>query len=138
MITTLASDILVVDTNVVSYIFKRDTRSALYRPFVEGAFAVIAAQTLAELEALPLMNGWSAKRHTLLRDYLKQFFFAEVDENICLRWAEVRTHGKKMGRPIRSGDAWIAATALAYDAPLITHNPNDFENVPGLTVITEK
>jgi predicted nucleic acid-binding protein len=35
-------------------------------------------------------------------------------------------------------DAWIAATALAFAVPLVTHNPDDFKNVPGLTVITEK
>jgi predicted nucleic acid-binding protein len=39
---------------------------------------------------------------------------------------------KKIGRPISVGDAWIAATALAYNAPLVTHNPDDFLNVPNL------
>lgn len=36
------------------------------------------------------------------------------------------------------GDTWIATTALAYDAPLVTHNPKDFSNVAGLTIITEQ
>jgi tRNA(fMet)-specific endonuclease VapC len=75
---------------------------------------MIAAQTLAELEAMPLKNGWG------------------------LRWAEIQANAKRVGRPISVADSWIAATALRYDAPLITHNPSDFFNVPGLTVITEK
>ena len=39
-------------------------------------------------------------------------------------------------RPKRT-DGWIAATAVLYDAPLITHNANDYLGVPGLRVITE-
>jgi len=36
-----------------------------------------------------------------------------------------------------TADAWIAATAVLYDAPLIAHNANDYSRVPGLKVITE-
>lgn len=61
-----------------------------------------------------------------------------VNEDVCLRWAEVHARAKQKGRPISIGDAWIAATALAHSVPLVTHNPNDFKNVLGLTVVTEK
>jgi len=131
------SDIIVVDTNVVSYIFKRDTRGTLYTPHLKGRLAIIAAQTFAELEAWPLKNRWGAPRHEALRAYLSSYTFAEVDKTICLQWAKVQANAKLIGRPITEADAWIAATALAYDVPLVTHNPSDFYNVPGLTVITE-
>lgn len=133
-----AGDIVVIDTNVVSYAFKRDTRALLYRPHLEGRLGVIAAQTLAELEATPLLNNWGTRRHEALRAYLKKFVFAEADEAVCLRSAQVQAGAKKAGRPISVGDAWIAATALAFAAPLVTHDPNDFKHVPGLIVITEK
>ena len=32
---------------------------------------------------------------------------------------------------------WVAATALRYRLPLVTHNPDDFQQIPGLKVITE-
>jgi predicted nucleic acid-binding protein len=41
------------------------------------------------------------------------------------------------GHPIAYADAWIAATAMAYKAPLITHNRKHFESVSGLKVISE-
>jgi predicted nucleic acid-binding protein len=34
-------------------------------------------------------------------------------------------------------DAWIAATAMLYGVPLITHNPADYTAVVGLQIITE-
>jgi predicted nucleic acid-binding protein len=42
----------------------------------------------------------------------------------------------KAGRPMKAGDAWIAATARLIGAPLVTNNRKDFEPVPGLTVIS--
>jgi tRNA(fMet)-specific endonuclease VapC len=39
--------------------------------------------------------------------------------------------------PIAPADAWIAATAIVYRAPLITHNRKHFEGIAGLKVISE-
>jgi predicted nucleic acid-binding protein len=38
---------------------------------------------------------------------------------------------------MQPADAWIAATALIRDIPLITHNGRHYEGVDGLTVICE-
>lgn len=138
MTKAFISDIVVVDTNVVSYIWKRDTRGTLYTPHLQGRQWIIAAQTFAELEAWPLKNGWGTTRHEALRAYLNHYTFAEVDKAICLQWAKAQANAKLTGRPITEADAWIAATALAFAVPLVTHNPDDFRHVPGLTVVTEK
>jgi tRNA(fMet)-specific endonuclease VapC len=45
---------------------------------------------------------------------------------------------RKAGRRIETADAWIAATALLYDAPLLTHNEADYRGVPGLRVVTHQ
>ena len=46
--------------------------------------------------------------------------------------------GNVLGRPISAADAWIAATSLLLNAPLIRHNKNHFIGVSGLQVISEK
>ena len=138
MSNEVSSDIVVIDTNVISYLFKRDTRGVLYKPHIDGRLTMIAAQTFAELELMPLNNNWGSNRYTELHTYLKKFVFVAANETISLLWARIQSQAKRIGRPISVGDTWIAATALAYGAPLVTHNPNDFKNVIGLIVITEK
>ncbi len=138
MSTAAVSDIVVVDTNIVSFFFKGDTRAAPYEPHLEGRLQIIAAQTRAELELWTLLHNWGQRRRTTLHDYLKDFLLAEADESVCLRWAEVQAGGQKRGHPVSISDARVAATALVYDVPLVTHNPADFKYVPGLTLISEK
>lgn len=129
--------VVVVDTDVVSFIFKEDTRGALYRPHLDGQIAVIAAQTRAELEWWALKRTWGARRRDRLREELRNYVLAPFSEAVCLRWAQVMDNAQRTGRPISVGDAWIAATALAYAVPLITNNRDDFAGVPGLTLISE-
>jgi tRNA(fMet)-specific endonuclease VapC len=128
---------VLVDTNVVSFVFRQDTRAILYEKHLLGKLKVIASQTLAELELMPLLNNWSAKRKHKLDEFLKDYLFVEVDKNVCMQWAKIQAEAKKIGRPISTADAWIAATALVFDISLVTHNPKDFINVSDLRIITE-
>lgn len=130
--------VVVVDTDVVSFIFKGDTRADLYRPHVDGQVAVIAAQTRAELELWTLERNWGARRKDRLRQELRDYVLAPFTEAVCLRWAQIMNDARRGGRPVSATDAWVAATALAYAVPLVTHNGDDFANVAGLTIISEK
>jgi tRNA(fMet)-specific endonuclease VapC len=50
------------------------------------------------------------------------------------RYAEVRSHLERVGRPIGANDMLIAAHALALDACVVTDNIAEFQRVPGLKV----
>jgi len=51
-------------------------------------------------------------------------------------WAAVRNESTQKGRPIKSADAWIAATALVLAAPLVTNNPKDHRHLDKLQIIS--
>lgn len=68
-------DLVVVDTDVLSFIFKHDSRGEAYKPHLAGK----------EITA----------------------------------------------------DAWVAATALLHDIPVVTNNRKHFVGVDGLAVISE-
>jgi tRNA(fMet)-specific endonuclease VapC len=129
---------MVVDTDVVSYIYKKDTRAALYEPHLVNAITVISFMTLAEMERWAIARNWGAKRRAdMLEKVLGRFAVIESDHALCWQWAVVTEIARRTGRKIETADAWIAATAILYDAELVTHNAADFNFLPGLQIITE-
>lgn len=49
---------MVVDTDVVSYLFKRDSRAEAYRPHLTGRLLVVSFMTVAELDRWALERDW--------------------------------------------------------------------------------
>ena len=68
--------------------------------------------------------------------FKKRFTLVPSSPQPCYRWAEVMVGGQAAGKRIDSADAWIAATALLYEAPLITHNLTDYLGVRDLPLIS--
>lgn len=128
--------LVVVDTDVVSYRFKKDTRARLYRDHLTGRAPVIAFMTLAQLHVWALEHRWGAARQVELARHLRQNEVCYVDDALCRLWAEGWTRARRRGRPIEVADAWIAATALALGVGLVTNNPDDYAGVQGLKVLT--
>lgn len=131
-------NVVVVDTDVVSYQFKGDTRSARYTPLLAGSLAAISFMTLAELRQWTILHNWGTRKQGALMEFITEnFVVVDSNEALCFKWAEVKGAVCSAGRHIETADAWVAATALLYGAPLITHNAADFAHVPGLSVISE-
>ena len=126
-----------VDTNVVSMLFKRDTRAVDYETHTDGRMLGISFMTLAELDEWAKVRNWGAVRRVELAAFLETFSVFYADRELCLIWADIKAKSRRQGRPIETADAWIAATALLYGVPLITHNRSDFESVDGLDLISE-
>ena len=131
------TDRLVVDTDVISFLFKRDTRAKLYEPHLSGRQLVVSFMSVAELYRWAAENNWGAKRIADLETKLRKFIICPVDPKLCQIWAEVMSEGTKNGKPIQTADAWVAATALSFGIPLVSHNAKHFQCVGGLSLITE-
>jgi tRNA(fMet)-specific endonuclease VapC len=134
---TLPSPIAVVDTDVVSFLFKRDTRAELYRRHLEGRRPVISAQSLAELHHWPEFRRWGERRRRDFEAFLQGYPVIYPNEEICRLWGEVTARAALAGVPLPATDAWQAVTALYLDAPLVTHNPNHYRGAPKLSIISE-
>ncbi len=65
-----------------------------------------------------------------------RFVVIPSSRDLVVKWAEVMVSARSAGRRIEAADGWIAATALLYEAPLLTHNPRDYTGVPGLRIVT--
>jgi tRNA(fMet)-specific endonuclease VapC len=128
---------VIVDTDVVSFILKKDSRAALYRPHLEGLPKIISFMTLAELRRWEFQNNWGVRRIKAAREFLDDFSVIHSDEELCEIWAEIIRDAHKYGNPIETADAWVAAVALLFDVPLVTNNRRHFENVRNLKIISE-
>lgn len=57
-----------------------------------------------------------------------------VDERVADAWTRLRVLLRDLGRRMPANDSWIAATALAYEVPIVTRD-DDIVFVPGLEAI---
>lgn len=129
---------VVVDTDVVSFAFRGDTRYSLYEPHLAGKVNVIAFMTYAELLRGALNRNWGAKRQAELIDFVKaNYVIVHPKSKTCEAWAALIDQATKSGRVLKTADGWIAATAATIGVPLVTNNARDFSHLHGLTVITE-
>lgn len=129
---------VVVDTDVVSFIFKNDTRGALYQPHLDGEFMILSFMTLAELRQWSLRSNWGTARKTDFEKHLRRYSVQHSNNQLCEIWAEVIKRGQHTGKTIAVADAWVAATALLFQIPLVTHNATDYQAVEDLIIITEQ
>src|SRR5580693_289149 len=128
---------LVVDTDVASFVFKwHPDLASRYVELVRGFELVLSFMTLAEIRHGALAANWGTRKCEVLETYLADFSVLHSDSLLCSIWAEVRTESIRKGRPMSSADAWIAATALALPAPLVTNNPNDYRHLDKLSLVT--
>lgn len=128
---------VVVDTDVVSFIFKSDSRSILYIPHLTGKIALVSFMTVAELRRWYLQRNWGSARRQDLEDFLQNYYVIHSEDSLCTKWAEVTSSAARKGRPIDTADAWNAATAMLHNVPLVTHNRKHYAGVDGLTIISE-
>jgi predicted nucleic acid-binding protein len=125
---------VLLDTNIVSFLFKGDTRATAYAPMVEGNRLAVSFMTVAEMFEWAAVRKWGQRRLARLEQALVSYLVLPVDVELCRIWGTLRAQQQAIGRPISTQDAWIAATALRFALPLITHNPSDFASIAGLEV----
>jgi predicted nucleic acid-binding protein len=124
-----------VDTDVVSFIFSDSPRGIPYRQYLRKRALCISFMTRAEIERGMRLANWGGKKRDEMAKFLAaKFAIIHTNDEICRRWAEIMS---TKGRLMAYADAWIAATAITYRVPLITHNRKHFESVAGLKVISE-
>jgi tRNA(fMet)-specific endonuclease VapC len=88
---------VIVDTDIVSFLYKRDTRAMLYRPHLDGQLPIISFMTLAELEQWTAVRNWGPRRRQELLNYLRRYKVEHSSPELCRRWAEVSDGARRAG-----------------------------------------
>lgn len=119
---------LVLDTNIVSFILKKDTRAKIFEPFLTGKILALSFMTEAELLRWSLERKWGTRKTSQLEKALLKFVVLPYDRELGWQWSRIKTECGRVGETIAHADAWIAATACRHELPLLTHNLKHFKS----------
>jgi len=120
-----------LDTNiVVAYLNGNETAAARLKDSLPEV--AISALVLGELLYGARASARAAENVERLRQILQVVDVADFDRASAEAYSRLRLALKQKGRPTGEIDALIAATAIANDAILVTHNTRHFENIETL------
>jgi predicted nucleic acid-binding protein len=105
-----------------------------------------AQQFLGEHESVSLFTtftvagemavGFSVDARTRWERYVDPFRILPCTTDVCWRYGQTFRYLQANGLLIGANDLWIAATALAFQKPVVTKNERHYGRVPGLRVLT--
>lgn len=135
---------MLLDTDVWSLLFlpgkATDSRVSEWRSSLIGATVVIATQTRAEVQAGIVMSNWGEQRRHEAHRQLNSTATILVDEPVIHAYAHLTADCKRTGHGLHdkqhTGDRWIAASALAWDLPLLSGD-GIFAGTPSLRLMPE-
>lgn len=96
----------------------------------------VSVVTLGELR-LGVLNAQSAEaraRRLSTFEVASRFEPLEIDEKVAESWALIVAQLRASGRKIPINDAWIAATAIRHQVPVVTQD-RDYDGLSGVEVI---
>ncbi len=125
---------IVLDTSVVSLLFKGHERGDFYLPHITGQRAVLSFQTVEEVWFGAFKAQWGARQRNNLALHLEQYEVVWPDPETADISANLRVERERAGHKLNTADAWIAATALRLACP-IASDDGDFDDISGLQLI---
>ena len=125
--------IYLLDTNTCIR-FLRDAASPVRQRMAQTSYHDIALCAIVKAElyygAQRSANPEHAQR--MLAEFAAHFGSLPFDDHGAILYGEIRADLTQRGLIIGPNDLFIAATALAHQATLVTHNTREFSRVPGL------
>jgi predicted nucleic acid-binding protein len=134
------SKYVLVDTDAFSQLWQNTSTASTLSAHLVGAIPVLSFATVAEAHFGAARAGWGPRRISQLEEAIRRYLVAPYDDDLARLWGRLKSQAQKAGHPLgqnsQTNDLWICATAIYYDAPLLTLNLRHFQNFPGLVVLT--
>lgn len=125
---------VIVDTSVVSLMFRGDGPAEYYMDRIAGLSPCVSFQTVEEAWFGAYVSDWGPHRRNDLARHLEQYEVVWPTEELVEICARLRCDRQSRGRRLAKADAWVAATALMLDCPLASHD-RDLSGIADLTLI---
>jgi len=124
-----------LDANICIYALKDTFRGMADRVRRHTPAEIkIAAIVRAELQFGARKSASSARTRELLERFLSPYEVVPFDSTATDAYADLRFNLEQKGTPIGPNDMILAATVLASDGCLVTHNTQEFRRVKRLRI----
>jgi len=123
-----------LDTNTLIYYFKGMGNVAGRLLTTPPGEIALSAIVLFELEVGIAKSMAPRKRKTQLQEFALLVNIIPFDAAAAKSASKIRAKLEKRGVPIGPYDTLIAASAMANNCTLVTHNQKEFERVEGLKI----
>jgi tRNA(fMet)-specific endonuclease VapC len=126
---------LILDTNFIVTAEREARRGAA----TADAFLATHAQDdfyITFTIAGELACGQSASARTVWKRLIQPFSILPWSLDVSWQYGEIYRQLQTAGSLIGGNDLWIAAAALVHGFPVVTRNVDEFQRVPGLTVLS--
>jgi tRNA(fMet)-specific endonuclease VapC len=124
---------LLIDTDTCSA-YMKGNRAVVARFLQYGGRLNVSTVTVAELYAGVLRARASPRLLPALVAMLLDLTILDVTEDVARTFGVIRAPLLDQSLRAPAMDLLIAATALVHGLTLVTHNTQDYTNVPGLTM----
>lgn len=124
-----------LDTDIIIYAM-RDSFQSIKDHFMEipAQSILIPSVVLAEIEHGAEKCAEYKETIEAYNRFTRCFETAPFGEKAATEYGKVRAELEAKGTPIGANDLMIAATVLAEDGVLVTHNVKEFSRVPDLRI----
>jgi tRNA(fMet)-specific endonuclease VapC len=123
-----------LDSNICLY-YLRDQYPSLSKKLITISPGSVKIPSIVEAEILTgVEKGARSITREIWEKFLSAFEIAAFDDDAARQYARIRSFLEKQGTIIGPNDLIIAATVLANNGILVTHNVQEFNRVPNLMI----
>ena len=122
-----------LDTNTcIRFINGRSPSVRVKMLTISDSDIVISTIVQAEMYAGSAKSQTRQRSREIQEEFFRRFTSIPFDTQTARIYGDIRAVLENQGTPIGGNDLLIAATALAHDLILVTHNTREFARVNGL------
>lgn len=124
---------LLLDTDICSAYLKND-QQVVSKVMLHFGGLHVSVVTVGELLTWAQRAKAPPSRLQGVRDLLKAATIHEVDLTVAEKFGQLRARLLDQGCSVGEMDLLNAAIALVHNFTMVTHNTQDYANIPGLTL----
>jgi tRNA(fMet)-specific endonuclease VapC len=122
--------LLLLDTNILLHLVRENrvgkSIESKFRLQTRSERPLVSIISLGEILAFVKRRSWGTSKISALEALLQSLIVLEISDEVLELYAQIDVVLQRAGRPVQQNDMWIAATAIASGAHLLTTD-KDFD-----------